>query len=372
MYLSNFQSQEFRNLKPFDIKLSPDLNVISGDNAAGKSSILEAIGYLIGGRSFRTIKQKLLVSHHSESFLLFGSFSNEQKLGVSFNSLTSLKRLKLNGEKVKSLSSVASIYPVQILSPESYHLIDSGPMERRKYLDWLLFHVEHRYHYSWVSFNKLLKQRNSFLRTYNRTNDIEFFQSEELKAWDVQYILRSNELDDYRIKLVVDLLNEVRVILKDLNFEFTDDLSISYYSGFTGDLSEKIKESFVKDCVSGNTQYGPHKADLRIKIGKHLAKDILSRGQKKILINCMYLAQTQLLKNKTEKDSLFIIDDFSSELDVYNQASLIEALRKQKNVQIILSCLQADMIKPLIKEYNNVKMFHVEHGELNVIDSNIV
>ncbi len=370
MYLSAFNAQEFRNLKPFNITLSSDLNIISGDNAAGKSSILEAIAYLIGGRSFRTTKQKLLITHDSESFLLFGAFSNAQKLGVNFNGVTSTKRLKLNGEHVKSMSSVASIYPVQVLSPESYHLIDSGPLERRKYLDWLLFHVEHKYHSCWVSFNKLLKQRNALLRSQNENQNINNSTSKhnQISIWDNQYVLISQQLDVYRGNLTSDLLTETKVILKSINFEYVDELSISYYSGFTGDLAGKLEDSYLKDCLTGNTQYGPHKADLKIKIGKHLAKDILSRGQKKILINCLYLAQTQLLKSKTEKDSLFIIDDFSSELDEYNQASLIEALRNQNNVQIILSCLQADMIKPLIKEYNNVKMFHVEHGELKVVN----
>jgi len=363
MYLSVLKAQNFRNLESLNICLSSDLNVISGDNAAGKSSILEAIGYLISGRSFRTSKQNLLVSHEFDSFTLFGSFSTEQQLGVSFNKSNATKRLKLDGEQVKSLSSVASLYPVQILSPESYHLIDSGPSERRKYLDWLLFHVEHHYHRCWLSFNKLLKQRNAFLRSKHHSN-----RNKELISWDIQYVTKSEELDQYRNQLSTDLLVEVKKILRSISFDNVDDLQINYYSGFTGLLSDKLIESFDKDCLSGNTQYGPHKADLRIKIGKHLAKDVLSRGQKKILINCLFLAQTQLLKNKTQKDSLFIIDDFSSELDEYNQASLIDALRKQKNVQIILSCLQADMIKPFIKGYNNVKMFHVEHGVLKVVD----
>ncbi|MBV1909431.1 MAG: DNA replication and repair protein RecF, partial [Kangiellaceae bacterium] len=134
------------------------------------------------------------------------------------------------------------------------------------------------------------------------------------------------------------------------------------YSGYTGELADKLTGSVERDYQSGNTMYGPHKADLRIKVERNLAKDLLSRGQKKVLINSLFLAQTRLLKQLTNKDSLFIVDDFASELDETNQISLVKALCEQDNVQIIMSCLQPNMIKILTKEYNSVKMFHVEHG----------
>jgi len=362
MFLEEFHAQQFRNLSDFKLKLSQDLNVISGDNAAGKSSLLEAIGYLVSGRSFRTSKQNLLIAHDQQIFNLYGRFSNSTKIGVSYNILTKLKKIRLDGQAAESLSMVASLYPVQVLSPESYHLIDSGPLERRKYLDWLLFHVEHSYQKDWVHFQRVLKQRNALLRLARNSSQLL-----ELKAWSDQYCESALKIDRFRQEAAQWLLPEVKKVLASIEFEYVDDLNISYYSGYTGCLSDKLEESLEKDLANGTTQYGPHKADLRIKINGHLAKDLLSRGQKKLLVNSLYLSQTQLLKEKTEKDSLFIVDDFSSELDEGNQKVLVEALRKQKNVQIILSCLQAGMLKSLIKGYNNVKMFHVEHGEINEV-----
>ena len=362
MFLEEFHARHFRNLAEFRLRLSRDLNVISGDNAAGKSSLLEAICYLVSGRSFRTAKQNLLVTHDSEEFTLFGQFSSSTKIGISYNEATKLKRIKLDGEATYSLSTIASLYPVQVLSPESYHLVDSGPLERRKYVDWLLFHVEHGYQKEWNIFQRLLKQRNAYLRLSRNE-----FQLSELDAWNVQYSRSALKINQFRKTAAEWLLPEVKKVLASINFEYVDNLSISYYSGYTGCLMDKLQESKERDLASGTTQYGPHKADLRLKVGKHLAKDLLSRGQKKLLVNSLYLAQTQILKLKTEKDSLFIVDDFSSELDESNQTVLVEALRKQKNVQIILSCLQADMLKSLIKGYNNVKMFHVEHGEISEV-----
>ena len=245
---------------------------------------------------------------------------------------------------------------MQVLCPESYHFIDSGPNERRKYLDWSLFHVEHEYLESWRFFKRILKQRNSLLKSGSQN------VAAEINSWDQKFSELSKIITGYRLGIVEKLLPLTRAILEKVNFENLSELSFSYYPGYSGDLLSKLNESFHRDINTGNTSYGPHKSDFRIKIGVHLAKDILSRGQKKLLINCLYLAQTELLKAETNKDSLFVVDDFSSELDRSNQSVLIDALREQDNVQVILSCLQTDVLKPLIKEYNSVSMFHVEQG----------
>ncbi len=356
MHLQSLKANNFRNLEAISVELSSDLNVIYGNNAAGKSSFLEAITYLISARSFRSSKQATFTNYTAESFTIFGQFSDSSKLGVMYTNRDKTKIVKLNGEAVKSLVEVVNLYPVQSLSPESYHLIDSGPNERRKFLDWILFHVEHSYQKAWSDFNRMLKQRNALLR--NSTS----FDSEEFGSWNSQFVEAAKQLDRFRTNMAKELCEVLSEVLKELNVTFAKDIRLNYYSGYTGELVEKLISSVERDKRNGTTQYGPHKADLKITINGLLAKDVLSRGQKKLLINCMFLAQTRLLKSKTDKDSLFVIDDFSSELDESNQMSLVRALCAQNNVQIIMSCLQPDMIKPLIKEYNSVKMFHVEHG----------
>ncbi len=361
MYLTNLKASKFRNLSSVEVMFGPDINVVYGDNAAGKSSLLELIGYLISGRSFRTSKHGLLVSHEEDQLSAFGEFSNGFKLGVSFSKKSKFKKVRLNGKNIRSLSEVAGLYPVQIISPESYHLVDSGPLERRKFLDWLLFHVEHSYSDNWQSFNRLLKQRNRLLRSGPSPSKFS-----ELESWDIAFLDSALAIDRQRRSLVEgELSKSLRRLLESVNFEFAEEVTIAYYSGFTGALEERLQQTRQSDFASGSTQYGPHKSDMRIKVNKMLAKDMLSRGQKKVLINCLYLAQTEILKLATDKDSLFMIDDFSSELDVLNQGFLLDTLQKQKNVQIILSCLQPDMIKPFIKEYNSAMMFHVEHGVIS-------
>jgi len=359
MFLESIKTSNFRNLKAAKINLSKDLTIISGNNAAGKSSIIEAIVFLLSGRSFRTTKQPTLITHDTEVLSAFGQFSSGLRVGVGFNRAENKKTIKIDGEVIQSLSSIASIYPVQILCPESYHLVDSGPSERRKYLDWLLFHVEHGYHKEWASFNKLLKQRNRCLKEQQHKRN-----NTALDVWDVQFIRYAEVLSTKRTKILARLTPLIIKTLKSLTFECVEDLSFSYYSGYTGELKERLKESRERDIAVGSTQFGPHKADLKIKTKGRMVKDVLSRGQKKILINGLFISQTQQLKKETSKDSLFIIDDFSSELDESNQTSLLAALKAQENVQIILSCLHPAMLKPLVKGYNNVNMFHVEQGKI--------
>ncbi|MCF6193362.1 MAG: DNA replication/repair protein RecF [Kangiellaceae bacterium] len=359
MYLESIKTGNFRNLEQAEVILSKELTIISGDNAAGKSSILEAIVFLLSGRSFRTTKQPTLINHDKDALSVFGKFSTGSRVGLGFNRVENKKTIKIDGESIQSLSRIASIYPVQILCPESYHLVDSGPSERRKYLDWLLFHVEHNYHKEWSSFNKLLKQRNSCLKDQQFKRD-----NASLDVWDEQFIRYAEAVTNKRTKILVSLAPLIINTLNSLSFDSVDDLSFSYYSGYTGELKERLKESRNRDILVGSTQFGPHKADLKIKVKGRMVKDVLSRGQKKILINGLFISQTQQLKIETARDSLFMIDDFSSELDESNQSSLLSALRAQQNVQIILSCLHPTMLKPLVKGYNNVSMFHVEHGKI--------
>ncbi len=343
--------------------MSPGLTIFEGDNGAGKSSVLEAISLIASGRSFRTNKMSLVTQKGEDQFVIHGELSPLLKVGLNHIKSSKSNRVKVDGRIATSLSELTKLYPTQVICPESYHLIDSGPGERRKFLDWILFHVEHSYHDVWRKFNRVLKQRNALLRQHGSRARIADF-----KFWDSQLNEHAETINQSRKNIMALLETYLSQVLDSMRVDFFKDLVSHYYSGYGEDLETKLSESFLSDRERGYTQYGPHKADLRIKIGSHMARDILSRGQKKVLINALYLAQTMLLKQRTDKDSLFIIDDFTSELDLANQQALLTALMAQKNTQIVISCLQLDALKWLKKGYNRAHMFHVEHGEITAIN----
>ncbi len=364
MYLTKFQLQDIRNLSTNILSLEKQLNIFYGENGAGKSSVLEGISILTSGRSFRTSKLDLVVKEDSDAFVVFGAGSDQTKLGVGYSKSKKQKSIKINGENISTLSSLSRIYPTQVLSPESYHLIDAGPQERRKYLDWCLFHVEHSYHETWKNYQSTLKQRNALLRTKNKSKI-----SQQITFWDQQLCLFESVVTKQRSAMLELLLTELLKVIQDLGVKFFDGFKISYYPGYTGEYEKKLADSFHADCECGLTRFGPHKADIKIKVQGYPAKEFFSRGQKKVAINAMFLAQTVVLKNRTGKDSLFIIDDFTSELDESNQKELLQMLLQQKNVQIILSCLQLDSLKWLKKRYNSTQLFHVEHGVIKPVST---
>ncbi|TQV88590.1 DNA replication/repair protein RecF [Aliikangiella coralliicola] len=363
MYLKSFSHQGIRNLASGKFELSPALNIVYGENGAGKSSLLEAICLLTSGRSFRTNKLDLVTNEEATQFIVFGQNEEQGRFGLNYQKKSKTKLIKIDGEKAKALSSLSRIYPTQVICPESYHLIDSGPSERRKYLDWCLFHVKHQYHSEWKQYSANLKQRNALLRRSSKPD------LEQLEIWDKLLCDSANKVNQEREALLLQLEQTVLATIAQLNIEFCDSLTMRYYPGHSGDLAEKLRGNYQSDTDSGFTKFGPHKADIRLKVNGYLAKDYLSRGQKKILINALLLAQTNFLKTQTNKDSLFIIDDFSSELDQNNQRELLSMLIAQNNVQIILSCLQLDSLKWLEKGYNNAHMFHVKHGNVTPIKS---
>ncbi len=367
MYLEQLTFQGVRNLTPAKLLLSPNLNIFEGVNGAGKSSLLEALSLVTSGRSFRTNKLSLVVNDSQDSFSINAKYQNSSahSVGMSHLKTQKINRIKVDKSIVKNLSKLSSIYPTQVLCPESYHLIDSGPLERRKYLDWLLFHVEHSFISQWKQFTKIIKQRNALLKNAQNINQI----SHDIKAWDEQLVPINEAINHSRHEISKQLTIVFNQLTKQLGLDFCSNVTLNYYSGYKGDYQSKLIDNLTNDFKRGFTQFGAHKSDIRIKIGNQLAKDILSRGQKKVLINTLFLAQTLLLKQKNDKDSLFIIDDFTSELDVENQKTLLNVLMQQKNTQIVLSCLQLDALKWLKKGYNNAYMFHVEHGNVSRINN---
>ncbi|MET1256511.1 DNA replication/repair protein RecF [Aliikangiella maris] len=364
MYFKALQYRGLRNLKPGKITFDRELNIFFGDNGAGKSSILEAIALIASGRSFRTNKFELIANHADTQFTLFAQMDDQTKVGLGYTKANKKREIRLNGETINSLSALSKIYPTQVLSPESYHLIDSGPAERRKYIDWCLFHVKHDYHEYWKKYNQVLQQRNALLKSIKYKGS----SKAQLDSWNSQLCSLSNIINRAREDIIEQLEYELNKIIIKLDAEFCNELKIGYYPGYSGMLDERLVESLESDIRSGTTKYGAHRADIRLKVEQGLVKDYFSRGQKKIIINALFLAQTAVLKRLSNKDSLFLLDDFTSELDEQNQRSLLELLFQQKNVQTMLSCLQRDSLSWLKNRYNSTHMFHVEHGTISPIN----
>ena len=210
-------------------------------------------------------------------------------------------KMRIDGKDIHSIAELASVTPVQLIDSHCHHLLDAGPSFRRKYLDWGIFYLNNDFLHLWRQFERALKQRNAALHGQ--------LSKKELDSWTHELIEHATQLDQLRrdyVEYLIPLLKEAIAELLTL-----DSLEIRYQSGWDESVSyqEILTRSFAKDAHLGHTQFGPHKADLKITIKGVPAKDILSRGQQKLFVCAMILARGALLKRHANKTPIYLVDD---------------------------------------------------------------
>lgn len=361
MALAQLQLTEFRNIQSASLQFSPLMNLICGENGSGKTSVLEAIYLLAHGRSFRTTKAHKMIRNLQPSLVLHGKVNWAQQL-LSVGMLRDRNgdwQLKLNGEKVLRMADIASLLPVQLITPESFRLFFGGPKERRQFFDLGLFHVEPSFYELWVLFNKVLKQRNALLKSKQPYNDSYKFWEQQLAdaAVAIQKLRQTyiNQLNAVLQPLLTPIAALAKVELELVPGWFCKQVdSVEFLS--------QLQENFLSDLKVGYTQLGPQKADLRIKIDGEYVDDFLSRGQLKVLLFALKVAQSNLIFSSGHKQPLLLIDDLASELDDQSKRYIFSFLH-HINSQVFITAIEAAQVLPHISDAE-VGLFHVEHGQI--------
>jgi DNA replication and repair protein RecF len=326
------------------------MNLIHGRNGSGKTSLLEAIYILSRGKSFRSNRAGPLIQKGKTSLHIFGSYAQNgsaNKIGIE--KTTSTTAVKANGQIVSTLSELARLSPLHIITPSSHQILEQGPEFRRKFLEWGVFHVEHSYQHLYRRYLRVLQQRNAALRNDPRS----------VSVWNGEFIKCALEVDEKRrqyLKLLVPHFNrEIEHLLIDKH------VSLELRSGWDTDkkLEQVLINNLKSDIDRGFTQSGPHRADLVIKLQGVKALQFASRGQQKLLISALKIAQITLAADKTNNAQLILYDDIGAELDSRNLDLLINRLEATK-AQLFLTT-----VDPSIHlQEKAAKLFHVEHGEL--------
>jgi DNA replication and repair protein RecF len=358
MKLDQVQINHFRNIEGLSLKAHESLNVFLGENGSGKSSILEALHYLGFARSFRTQKHKNVIQQGEQGFTVFCSTisqdDKQQKFGIS-RSVDDSCTVNIDGQKSKRATDLASHLPIQIFTPQSSDLLLGAPKLRRRYLDWLLFHVEQSFNMDFQVFNRSLKQLNALYKSKTMEQEIEYWSELLSDKGETVSGYRQSLLDEQLITLINANLVE---FLPEFCFE------ISYYRGWEKgySLKECILKNRQRDQKNGYLSVGPHKADLRIKSQGVNAHEILSRGQLRMLVAAMQLAQTQYLNIKTAKTSIFLLDDVGAELDEEKRKVFISRLNTS-DTQLFVTAIEIEQLE-FLDNYNDKKVFHVKHGQV--------
>jgi DNA replication and repair protein RecF len=331
--LSRLQVTDFRCLQSAELDPDSHFTLISGPNASGKTSLLEAIYSLGRGRSFRTRRLEHLIRHGEERFVVFGEVeTTTRRVPMGVEGSRNGIRAQIDGDKPASLAELALFLPVQIIDPEVHHLIDEGPSRRRRFLDWGVFHVEQSFVGHWQRYQQVLRQRNAALKSRQPRAVVS--------VWDGD-LARSGELLSAARAHYVSLLSpSAEAIGCNL---LGMDLSLSYRNGWLKgqSLAEALQQSWSHDLETGATQVGPHRAELGIRLEGVPVRDRISRGQQKLLAAALLIAQLKLFPDGSPVQPTLLLDDPAAELDDERLANLIREVSSQ-SVQLIVTTLHGE------------------------------
>jgi DNA replication and repair protein RecF len=331
MTLRRMRVTDFRCLHQAEIDLDAQFTLISGPNASGKTSLLEAFYVLGRGRSFRTRRLDSLIRTGCQRLIIFGEVEIlDRRVPVGIEGSADGIRAKVAGEKATSLTELASTFPVQIIDPEIHRLIEEGPSRRRRFLDWGVFHVEPQFVAHWQKYQQGLKQRNAALRAHQLRHVVT--------AWDADVARYGELLTEARRRYVLQLESRAQGLCRSL---LDMELSLGYRSGWPShlSLSEALVHSWAHDQEAGATQVGAQRAELVIRLNGAAVKDRISRGQQKLLAAALLMSQIKMFPRDSPVRPTLLLDDPAAELDADRLGGLIDEIRSQ-GVQLVLTTLQ--------------------------------
>ena len=351
MSLLALEVEGLRCLSKTRLELHPHVNLVTGANGAGKTSLLEAI-YLLGrGRSFRTRLTERLIAHGENRLQVFGRTDdpNYPTLGFSFDRHEGL-RARIAGQDAKSLAELSVAFPVQVVDPGIHRLVEEGPAYRRRWLDWGVFHVEPGFAAAWTDYARTLKQRNAALKMRS-----------DPSPWEPELVRLGTALADARSRTMALLEPFWRQTLVGL---LAEPVSLGFYRGWgqERELAEILATSRDRDLERGSTGSGAHRFDVQLRVDGRSAREVLSRGQQKLLGAALALAMARLVGSGNRRPPTLLLDDPGAELDRVHTDALLAEIRKMKG-QLVVTALE-----PGGAQYGSPdRAFHVEHGRVTTL-----
>ncbi len=349
MGLTRLEIRNIRNLHSVSVEPGQGLNGLYGLNGSGKTSFLEALYILGRGSSFRSKDLGRVLQDGTQQFLISGKLSPQNiSIGVEYQAQG--VRYRVDGQTVQSRLELAGQLPLLFISPESHALISEGPRQRRRFLDWGVFHVEPGFMPAWRRYQRALKQRNRALG-----------ESGVETAWDHELARAAEEITqlrrDYleRLSPFVDRFVQRLVEL--------DSISLGFTSGWRQghEFMEILQESLAQDREYGFTRQGPHRADVIVKVGNHPARDTISRGQQKLLVIALLLSQVALMNEATLRRPVILVDDLAAELDIHHRQRLLAVL-SELQAQVFLTVTERQALP--FSDDIAVRWFHVEQDQI--------
>ena len=365
MKVKKLSFKNYRNLKEGYICPCENINIIHGNNAQGKTNLLESIWLFTGGRSFRGSKDFELINFEdkdkAEINLDFFSKGREQNLKIILNSKNKKREIYLNNVKKKSNFDIIGNFCCVVFSPVHLSLIKDGPNLRRKFLDTAICQIKPSYVSHVIKYNKILNQRNALLKVLKNDSNL----IDTLEIWDKKLAKESYFIIKDREEYILKLNEKSKEIYSGISGK-KENMSIFYENSLKlKDINENIifeilRKNLKEDLILGFTNKGIHRDDLIIKINDKNAKSYASQGQQRSAVLSLKLSEAFLLKEEIKESPILLLDDVMSELDINRQKFLLENI---KNWQVFLStCEETNKIE---ENFSNLKVFEINNGKAN-------
>jgi DNA replication and repair protein RecF len=352
MSLVELAVEDLRCLQRAELVLDARHNLIWGSNGSGKTSLLEAIFLLGRGRSFRTRNSDRLIRHGQPRLTVFGRTGGTPSLALGVQVTRGGGTVaRINGSPAASLTELSQSFPVQVIDPGIHKLVEEGGHRRRRWLDWGVFHVEPTFADNWVRYTRTIRQRNAALK----------LQPSLAGSWDPEVARLGEQIAESRR----DLFERLQPAWRDSVSTLSGlDVELHYSRGWAQDmaLADSLVASRSRDQAKGITHSGPHRGDVLLRLNGRPAREVLSRGQQKLVAIALTLAQIRLLQDLTSIMPTLLLDDPAAELDGSHLAKFIEAVTRLR-CQLVLTSLQAQSDLFGTPE----RVFHVEQGRVESV-----
>jgi len=346
MYIKNVEIENFRNYEKQKIELSESINVFYGDNAQGKTNLLEAIFMTAFGKSFRTSREKEIIKKNKIFSKVAVDYVKKDRAGNIKINLGANKGVMLNGVKLKRLSELLGNVNIVLFSPEDINLLRDEPANRRKFLDMMISQLRINYVYNLNRYKKTLEQKNNYLKSEKVLDDM-------LDVYDEKLAEYSFNIYTYRSEFLEKINEKVKKIHKEISGE---DIDIYYKTSYKSkeECLKKLKEAREKDKRNGNSSVGAHRDDFKVFINGDAVNIYGSQGQNRTAVLSIKIAELNVVYDEIDEYPILLLDDFMSELD---KKRISNFLKNIKDIQVIITCTDKINI-------DNIKEFYVEKGKI--------
>ena len=353
MYIKKIKLTHFRNYDNQEITLSPKINIFYGDNAQGKTNIIESIFLCSIGKSFRTSKEKEMIEFGKDFSNIEVEYEKMDRSGKIKIELQEKKNIFLNGIKLTKLSELLGNIHTVIFTPDDINILKGGPQKRRRFLDMMIGQLRPNYVYLLNRYNKTLEQRNNYLKQIK----MESKSDELLSIWNEKLAEYGEKIYLYRKEFINKIIQKIKKIHKEITNNL-EEIEIEYHSDCedTNKFIEKLNQSQKIDILRGYTTKGIHRDDFSVYINQKLVNIYGSQGQNRTVILSLKLSELQVIYDEVGEYPILLLDDFMSELDEKRRSNFLEYT---KNTQVIITCTD----KILISELEN-KIYKVKKGEI--------